>query len=641
MRKIIGLIVSLLFISQFTFSQILTPVKWTFEISDIDDSSKEIVATASIDEHWKMYGTNLPEGGPISTVFIIEAITGASIEGDFLSSSQPKLYYDAMFQMELSSYEKKAVFTQRLKIIDKANFSVKGYVRYMACDATSCLPPTEASFSFGSEPSQTITMQHAIDTPFWEPVIDDLQLVGNGAVVQQQSYWIIFVFGFLGGLLALLTPCVWPMIPMTVSFFLKSSKNKNKAIKNALIYGFSIIIIYLGLGLLVTGIFGASSLNSLATSAIFNILFFILLIVFALSFFGLFEITLPSSWVNAMDKKVDTTTELVSIFFMAFTLVLVSFSCTGPIIGTLLVEAASTGSVVGPAVGMFGFALALAIPFAFFSLFPSYLQSMPRSGGWLNMVKVTLGFLELALALKFFSVADLAYGWGLLSRDLFIGIWIIIFIILGLYYLRVIRFPMDKDDKKITLPRIIFALVSFLFVVYLLPGMWGKQRAYISAFTPPMSTQIWNKNKDHVQAMFEDYDIAMKYAQTVDKPVLIDFSGYGCVNCREMEATVFEDDAIKKMLKEDFIFVVLYVDDKKNLSEPMLVSENNATRTLRTQGDKWSYLQRLKFGANAQPYYVVLNAAGKPVAPSYAFNKDVKAFETYLKQAIKTYKNEK
>ena len=428
---------------------------------------------------------------------------------------------------------------------------------------------------------------------------------------------------------------------MTVSFFLKSSKNKNKAIKNALIYGFSIIIIYLGLGLLVTGIFGASSLNSLATSAIFNILFFILLIVFALSFFGLFEITLPSSWVNAMDKKVDTTTELVSIFFMAFTLVLVSFSCTGPIIGTLLVEAASTGSVVGPAVGMFGFALALAIPFAFFSLFPSYLQSMPRSGGWLNMVKVTLGFLELALALKFFSVADLAYGWGLLSRDLFIGIWIIIFIILGLYYLRVIRFPMDKDDKKITLPRIIFALVSFLFVVYLLPGMWGKQRASISAFTPPMSTQIWNKNKDHVQAMFEDYDIAMKYAQTVDKPVLIDFSGYGCVNCREMEATVFEDDAIKKMLKEDFIFVVLYVDDKKNLSEPMLVSENNAMRTLRTQGDKWSYLQRLKFGANAQPYYVVLNAAGKPVAPSYAFNKDVKAFETYLKQAIKTYKNEK
>ena len=561
MRKIIGLIVSLLFISQFTFSQILTPVKWTFEISDIDDSSKEIVATASIDEHWKMYGTNLPEGGPISTVFIIEAITGASIEGDFLSSSQPKLYYDAMFQMELSSYEKKAVFTQRLIIIDKANFSVKGYVRYMACDATSCLPPTEASFTFGSEPSQTITMQHAIDTPFWEPVIDDLQLVGNGAVVQQQSYWIIFVFGFLGGLLALLTPCVWPMIPMTVSFLLKSTKNKNKAIKNALIYGFSIIIIYLGLGLLVTGIFGASSLNSLATSAIFNILFFILLIVFALSFFGLFEITLPSSWVNAMDKKVDTTTELVSIFFMAFTLVLVSFSCTGPIIGTLLVEAASTGSVVGPAVGMFGFALALAIPFAFFSLFPSYLQSMPRSGGWLNMVKVTLGFLELALALKFFSVADLAYGWGLLSRDLFIGIWIIIFIILGLYYLRVIRFPMDKDDKKITLPRIIFALVSFLFVVYLLPGMWGKQRASISAFTPPMSTQIWNKNKDHVQAMFEDYDIAMKYAQTVDKPVLIDFSGYGCVNCREMEATVFEDDAIKKMLKEDFIFVVLYVDE--------------------------------------------------------------------------------
>jgi thiol:disulfide interchange protein len=643
MKKNVGLLIILLLVSQAVISQILTPVKWSFEISQKDDKTKEIIATASIDENWKMYGTNLPEGGPISTTFVIENITGATLDGVFVSADTPKAFFDAMFQMELTSFEKKAVFSQTLKITDEASFSVSGYVRYMACDDTSCLPPTEHAFSFGNSVSENEIpiVQSSIETPFWTPVVGELKNLGDITSTQYQSYWIIFIFGFLGGLLALLTPCVWPMIPMTVSFFLKSSKNRNKAVKNALIYGLSIIVIYLGLGLLVTGIFGASSLNSLATSAIFNLLFFALLVVFALSFFGLFEITLPSSWINAMDKKADTTTELASIFFMAFTLVLVSFSCTGPIIGTLLVEAASTGSVVGPAIGMFGFALALAIPFAFFSLFPSYLQSMPRSGGWLSMVKVTLGFLELALALKFFSVADLAYGWGLLSRDLFIALWILIFLILGLYYLRVIRFPMDKEDKKITVPRALFALVSFLFVVYLVPGMWGKQRASISAFTPPMSTQIFNKYNDHVKPMFEDFDLAMEYAQQVNKPVLIDFSGYGCVNCREMEATVFEDDAIKGMLKDDFIFVVLYVDDKQLLSDPIKVVENNTTRTLRTQGDKWSYLQRLKFGANAQPYYVVLNAEGKPVAPSYAFNKDVKAFEAHLKQAIKTYKNEK
>ena len=643
MKKNVGLLIIFLLVSQAVISQILTPVKWSFEITQKDDKTKEIIATASIDENWKMYGTNLPEGGPISTTFVLEDIKGATLDGVFVSADTPKAFFDAMFQMELTSFEKKAVFSQALKITDEASFSVSGYVRYMACDDTSCLPPTEQAFSFGNSVSENEIpiVKSSIETPFWTPVVGELKKLGDITSTQYQSYWIIFIFGFLGGLLALLTPCVWPMIPMTVSFFLKSSKNRNKAVKNALIYGLSIIVIYLGLGLLVTGIFGASSLNSLATSAIFNLLFFALLVVFALSFFGLFEITLPSSWINAMDKKADTTTELASIFFMAFTLVLVSFSCTGPIIGTLLVEAASTGSVVGPAIGMFGFALALAIPFAFFSLFPSYLQSMPRSGGWLSMVKVTLGFLELALALKFFSVADLAYGWGLLSRDLFIALWILIFLILGLYYLRVIRFPMDKEDKKITIPRVLFALVSFLFVVYLVPGMWGKQRASISAFTPPMSTQIFNRYNDHVKPMFEDFDLAMEYAQQVNKPVLIDFSGYGCVNCREMEATVFEDDAIKGMLKDDFIFVVLYVDDKQPLSEPIKVVENNTTRTLRTQGDKWSYLQRLKFGANAQPYYVVLNAEGKPVAPSYAFNKDVKAFEAHLKQAIKTYKNEK
>lgn len=643
MKRIPFILIFLIGFFPLFYAQILTPVKWTFDINNVDATSKEIVATATIDENWKMYGLNLPEGGPISTIFVIEKIEGAMLQGVVESETQPVAFFDKMFQMELTSYKGKAVLSQGIAIVDTSDFSVQGYVRFMACDDVSCLPPTEVPFSLGitSAVEQKITEDTTLETPFWVSVTSELSELGDSNASRQQSYLLIFVFGFLGGLIALLTPCVWPMIPMTVSFFLKSAKNRKKAVKNSLIYGFSIIVIYLGLGLLVTALFGASSLNNLATSAVFNLLFFFLLVVFSLSFFGLFEITLPASWINAMDKKADSATELFSIFFMAFTLVLVSFSCTGPIIGTLLVEAASSGSVVGPAVGMFGFSLALAIPFAFFSLFPSYLQSMPRSGGWLNMVKVTLGFLELALALKFFSIADLAYGWGLLSRDLFIGLWIVIFLILGLYYLRIIRFPMDKEDKKITIPRVIFALVSLLFVIYLVPGMWGKQRASISAFTPPMSTQIFNLYGDHLTASFGDFDEAMAFAQQENKPVLIDFSGYGCVNCREMEATVFEDEAVKNLINDEFIFLVLYVDDKEALSKPIKVMENEAVRTLRTKGDKWSYLQRLKFGANAQPYYVVLNADAKPVASSYTFNKDIKAFENYLKQALKIYQDEK
>ncbi len=637
MKKIILILASIMFFVNIMQSQIITPVTWNFSLEQINDSTHIIKAKASIDSSWKMYGSDLPEGGPIATNFVIEETNNVKLNGVFRSLNSPNVFYDKMFSMNLSYYNSEAFFEQSIQILDTLDFSIKGYVRFMACDDTSCLPPTEESFQFGDTPKTDNILTDNITSVFWTPVIGELKALGDISSKGQQSYIIIFVFGFLGGLLALLTPCVWPMIPMTVSFFLKSSKDKRKAVRNSFIYGLSIIVIYLGLGLLVTAIFGASSLNSLATSAIFNLLFFALLVVFALSFFGLFEITLPSSWVNAMDKKADSTTELLSIFFMAFTLVLVSFSCTGPIIGTLLVEAASTGSVIGPAIGMFGFALALAIPFAFFSLFPSYLQTMPRSGGWLNMVKVTLGFLELALALKFFSVADLAYGWGLLSRDLFIALWIIIFFILGLYYLRIIRFPMDKDDKKLTIPRVSFAILSLLFVVYLVPGLWGKQRASISAFTPPMSTQIFNIYKNHLEADFYNFDEAMEYAQKVNKPVLIDFSGYGCVNCREMEATVFENENIKTLINDEFIFVVLYVDDKQALPEHIKINENNTIRTLRTQGDKWSYLQRLKFGANAQPYYVILDLEGKPIAPSYAFNKDIKQFEKHLKQALKKF----
>ncbi len=681
-----------LFTAQFIVAQIIEPIKWTFELKSISSDTKEIVAKASIDNHWHLYAMGIPEGGPIATSFKVDKIDGANLVGNFIAKKQPYSFYDDMFQMQLAYYETEAVFVQKIKVTNPSNFYVSGFVRFMACNESSCLPPTEKNFSFGQKsgdskpilsptigendlgkpslnktssdkvlsgnsPLEVDTQEESLQkksskdtilfeksltqtSSYWKPVIENLKQLGDVTSTKNQSFLLVFIFGFLGGLVALVTPCVWPMIPMTVSFFMKNSGDKKKSIKDASIYGLSIVIIYLALGILVTAIFGASSLNSLATNAVFNLLFFALLVVFAFSFFGFFEITLPSSWVNVMDKKADSTTHLLSIFFMAFTLVLVSFSCTGPIIGTLLVEAATSGSTIGPAIGMLGFALALAIPFALFAVFPSWLKALPRSGSWLNMVKVSLGFLELAFALKFFSVADLAYGWNILSRDMFIFLWILIFIVLGLYFFRIIRFPLDKNDKKITVSRIAFGILSFLFVAYLIPGMWGTPRKSISAFTPPMYTQKMNMYHNRVEVSFGDFDKAMNFAQKVQKPVLIDFTGYGCVNCREMEAVVFEDEKIKELMHDKFIFVSLYVDDKKSLPEPMHVEENGVIRTLTTYGDKWSYLQRFKFGANAQPYYVILDAKANPLVASYAFNKDIDSFENYLKEALKRFYNE-
>ncbi|MCH5231879.1 MAG: thioredoxin family protein, partial [Muribaculaceae bacterium] len=477
---------------------------------------------------------------------------------------------------------------------------------------------------------------------WWENVEAEMMVFADDPHQQSRSLWYIFIAGFVGGLIALVTPCVWPMIPMTVSFFLKQNKNRKKSIASAGIYGLSIIVIYVALGIIVTILFGASALNELATSAGFNIAFFILLVIFAISFMGAFEMTLPSSWTNKIDSKVDSTTGYLSIFFMAFTLALVSFSCTGPIIGTLLVEAAATSNFVSPAVGMGGFALALALPFSLFAMFPTMLKAVPKSGGWMNTVKVVLGFLELALALKFLSVADLAYGWRILDREVFIALWIVIFALLGFYLLGKLTFPHDDKVEKIGLFRFSLALISLAFSIYMLPGLWGAPLKSISAFTPPLSTQDFNLFDGEVTAQVEDYDEGLMIGRDLGKPILLDFSGFGCVNCRKMEAAVWTNPEVKNLLDNDFVLVTLMVDDKTPLPSPVKVKEKDgAMRTLRTYGDKWSYLQRSKFGSNAQPFYVVVNDEGKPMTSSYGYNEDVAAYLKFLLSGIENYNKQK
>ena len=539
---------------------------------------------------------------------------------------------------------------------------ISGYLEYGACNDENCLPPTAVDFSFKgqaaaapvapaakeSKPevaaSDTTSIPLIPLTPamspkmdYWKPVISELNQFGEQINSESHSWLYIFFAGFVGGLLALFTPCVWPIIPMTVSFFLKRTKDKKKGVRDAWTYGASIVVIYLTLGLAITLIFGANALNALSTNAIFNIFFFLMLVVFAASFFGAFEITLPSKWTNAVDSKAEQTTGLLSIFLMAFTLSLVSFSCTGPIIGFLLVEVSTTGSVIAPALGMLGFALALALPFTLFALFPSWLKSMPKSGGWMNAIKVTLGFLELAFALKFLSVADLAYGWRILDRETFLALWIVIFGLLGLYLLGKIKFPHDDDNNKVSVPRFFLALASLAFAVYMIPGLWGAPLKAVSAFAPPMQTQDFNLYKNEVHAQFYDYEEGMEYARRQGKPVMIDFTGYGCVNCRKMELAVWTDPKVSKLLTEDYVLITLYVDEKAKLPEPVKITENGVERTLRTVGDKWSYLQRSKFGANAQPFYVLLDNEGMPLNKSYSYDEDVQKYVDFLNVGLKNY----
>ena len=659
-----------------SFAQIQEPVKFKTELKTISDTEAQIVFTGNIDAGWHVYSTDLPSGGPISATFNVEKIQGAELMGKLTPQGKEIENFDKVFEMKLRYFENTATFVQKFKITD-ASYQIEGYLEYGACNDENCLPPTELPFSFsgkGNAATATVATSEtkaetvnqpaaensvaettAIDSAttvalsdnetsvqdYWTPVIKELNSYGETTSQQDRSWIYIFFAGFIGGLLALFTPCVWPIIPMTVSFFLKRSKDKKKGIRDAWTYGASIVVIYVALGLAITLIFGASALNALSTNAVFNILFCLMLIIFAASFFGAFELTLPSKWSNAVDSKAEQTSGLLSIFLMAFTLSLVSFSCTGPIIGFLLVEVSTTGSVIAPAIGMLGFAIALALPFTLFAMFPSWLKSMPKSGGWMNVIKVTLGFLELAFALKFLSVADLAYGWRILDRETFLALWIVIFGLLGFYLLGKIKFPHDDDDNTTSVPRFFMALISLAFAVYMVPGLWGAPLKAVSAFAPPMTTQDFNLYNNEVHAKFDDYDAGMEYAKRNGKPVMLDFTGYGCVNCRKMEAAVWTDPKVSKLMTDDYVLITLYVDNKEPLPEHIKVMENGKERTLRTVGYKWSYLQRSKFGANAQPFYVLIDNEGKPLNKSYSYDEDIDKYVDFLQTGLDNYKKEK
>ena len=692
MRKIISFLL-LSFVVYALQAQIKDPVKFKTELTSLSDTEAEVVFTAAIDNGWHVYSTDLGDGGPISATFNVDNKSGVELVGKLKPVGKEVSTFDKLFEMKVRYFENTAKFVQKVKFTGGA-YEIEGYLEYGACDDESCLPPTQVPFKFSGvakagnaaatkteqskaeQPEQKVvdkadkkeeatsvaskdssammelvpatTTEAATDiqpavasSELWKPVISDLQALGEEHGQEDMSWIYIFITGFLGGLLALFTPCVWPIIPMTVSFFLKRSKDKKKGIRDAWTYGASIVVIYVALGLAITLIFGASALNALSTNAIFNILFFLMLVIFAASFFGAFEIRLPSKWGNAVDSKAESTTGLLSIFLMAFTLSLVSFSCTGPIIGFLLVQVSTTGSVVAPAIGMLGFAIALALPFTLFALFPSWLKSMPKSGGWMNVIKVTLGFLELAFALKFLSVADLAYGWRLLDRETFLALWIVIFALLGFYLLGKIKFPHDDDDNKVGVTRFFMALISLAFAVYMVPGLWGAPLKAVSAFAPPMQTQDFNLYKNEVHAKFDDYDLGMEYARLNGKPVMLDFTGYGCVNCRKMEAAVWTDPKVSDLINNDYVLITLYVDNKTPLAEPVKIIENGTERTLRTVGDKWSYLQRVKFGANAQPFYVLLDNQGKPLNKSYAYNEDIPKYIEFLQTGLENYKKGK
>ena len=671
MKKLLS-IIGLLLVTLSLQAQILDPVSFKTEFNKVSDDVAEIVFTAKIDPGWHIYSTDLGDGGPISASFNIDKITGAHVDGKLLPVGNEQAVYDKLFGMDVRYFEKEAKFVQRIRL-EGGTYRIEGYLEYAACNDQNCLPPSEESFMFtgtadiaaaegeatedeaedeekeeSSAENEEITESPVADSQsptiggqssWWQPVISELRAFGESAGTVDRSWLYIFFTGFIGGLLALFTPCVWPIIPMTVSFFLKRSKDKKKGIADAMTYGLAIVVIYVALGLLVTLLFGASALNALSTNAIFNIFFFLMLVVFAISFFGAFEITLPSSWSNAVDSKAEKTTGLLSIFLMAFTLALVSFSCTGPIIGFLLVEVSTSGSIVAPAIGMLGFAIALALPFTLFALFPAWLKQMPKSGGWMNVIKVSLGFIELAFALKFLSVADLAYGWRILDRETFLALWIVLFALLGVYLLGKIKFPHDDDDTHVSVPRFFLALASLAFAVYMVPGLWGAPLKAVSAFAPPLYTQDFNLYKNEVRAQFDDYDLGMEYAKRVGKPVMLDFTGYGCVNCRKMELAVWTDPTVGGLMNDDYVLITLYVDNKTKLSEPIKVVENGKERTLRTLGDKWSYLQRVKFGANAQPFYVLIDNEGKPLNKSYAYDEDVAKYVDFLQTGLRNYQN--
>ncbi|MBO5053387.1 MAG: thioredoxin family protein [Muribaculaceae bacterium] len=656
MKKIIFLLILTLGALS-SSAAIVNPVKWSVEVKTQDSTNEGlIIITANIQDGYHIYGFKNVKDGPVATSITFEDNPAISLSGSPQPSEAPHSLLDKAFDLQLEEWSGQVSFTQKFNINNpNADLTLKGSVRYMACLEQQCTPPDSFNFTLnlGQGKTQVVETAEIVDRnsensltdtakpldneqiDWWAPV-NDANISDSNLLTGDTSWWNLLIMGFLGGLLALLTPCVWPMIPMTVSFFLKKSGNRRKSIMGAMTYGLSIIIIYLILGIAITLMFGAGALNALATSAVFNIIFFALLVLFAISFFGAFDIKLPSRWTNAIDDKAATTTGLLSIFFMAFTLVLVSFSCTGPIIGTLLVQAASDDSILGPALGMGGFALGLAIPFALFALFPSLLKEMPRSGGWMNSVKVVLGFIELILSLKFLSVADLAYGWHILDREVFLAIWIVLFILLGMYLLGKLRFGHDAPSDHTSVGGFFLAVCSFSFAVYLIPGLWGAPLKSISAFAPPLKTQDFNLYGGEFKE-FDDYDKGMTYAAKHGKPVLLDFSGHACVNCRKMEGAVFDNKQVRTIINDDYVLIKLMVDEKADLPSPLTVTENGKQITLSTVGDKWSYLQRYKFSTNTQPYYVILDNQGQMLNSPRSYDEDVDIFVKWLKQGLENY----
>ena len=686
MRKLLS-ILTMLVVTVCANAQMLDPVHFTSKLEMLSGDEAQIVFAAKIDNGWHVYSTGLGNDGPISATFNPVKMDGVKTVGSLTHKGKEISQFDNMFGMKLRYFEGSVTFIQKIKFT-KPEYSIDCYLEFGACNDETCLPPTQVSLTKSGKspaiskdaakeaptkeaaaPSESAPVPGAsasgsdapaadtaapadtaaaapdaaaVNTPatdaaaLWSPVISELKTYEDAPT--DSSLFYIFFAGFVGGFLALLTPCVWPIIPMTVSFFLKRNKERSKAIREAVTYGISIVVIYVVLGLVVTMLFGASALNALSTNAIFNIFFCLLLVVFAASFFGAFEITLPSSWSNKIDAKSENTSGMLSIFLMAFTLTLVSFSCTGPIIGFLLVAVSTQGSILAPTIGMLGFAIALAIPFTLFAMFPSLLKSAPKSGGWMNVVKVVLGFIELAFALKFLSVADLAYGWHILDRETFLALWIVIFGLLGIYLLGWLKFPHDDEGNRTNVPQFFLAMISLAFAIYMIPGLWGAPLKAISAFAPPMNTQDFNLYKASVEAKYHDYEAGMAAAKAEGKPVMIDFTGFGCVNCRKMEAAVWTDPKVADMLNEEYVLISLYVDDKTPLPEPITVTENGQQRTLRTVGDKWSYLQRVKFGANTQPFYVLIDNEGKPLAGSRSYDEDINAYIDYLQLGIDNYK---
>lgn len=657
-------------------AQMVDPVKFSSKLEMLKGDEAQIVFSAKIDAGWHVYSTNLGNDGPISATFTATKLEGAKLVGKLTPRGNEVSKFDNMFGMKLRYFEGTATFIQKIKFV-KPEYEISGYLEYGACNDETCMPPSEVEFhgkgkspavakdaveevkaeekkteekkedvAVDVTPSDTAaavattdtlanTTAIADDSDLYRPVINELKAYEENPT--DSSLFYIFLAGFAGGFLALLTPCVWPIIPMTVSFFLKRNMDRSKAIREAVTYGISIVVIYVVLGLVVTLLFGASALNALSTNAIFNIFFCLLLVVFAASFFGAFEITLPSSWSNKIDMKSENTSGILSIFLMAFTLTLVSFSCTGPIIGFLLVAVSTQGSILAPTIGMLGFAIALAIPFTLFAMFPSLLKSAPKSGGWMNVVKVVLGFIELAFALKFLSVADLAYGWHILDREVFLCLWIVIFGLLGIYLFGWLKFPHDDPDHRTNVPQFFIGMISLAFAIYMIPGLWGAPLKAISAFAPPMNTQDFNLHKSAVEPKAHDYEEGMAMAKKQGRPVMIDFTGFGCVNCRKMEAAVWTDPQVATILNEKYVLISLYVDDKTPLREPMTVTENGQQRTLRTIGDKWSYLQRVKFGANTQPFYVLVDNEGKPLNGSRSYDEDINAYINFLNKGLDNY----